>query len=433
MNKNAVFDRILNVYKETSKELNNSKNQVEKVEASEKKPALSFSSAVPEIDGNYLLYFNEIYTTTIRKSLKKILKKLTWSILKRQVYFNSAVRKIIYELVQKDYERSIQEQNISEKIADIQQRLETLDTIEQKIGEIPQLQKRLETLDVIEQKTGEIPQLQQRLETVDTIEQKLGEIPQLQEKIENLTIQVKDKNNLVNKFNNTEEAKINSGLWFNEPIIVGYRENNEAYWAGTNERIFEKAFVLQSLARLYDSTRVKILDVGCAESLLSYQLASFNYSVTAIDIRSIALSHPNLTFVKTDICHPSLPTSSFDCVIALSTLEHIGLGWYGDESGENFDVEAVKQIHSLLKPEGSFILTVPYGKKALTPVHRIYDKASLEKLIENFQVTQILYGIRKDDFTWITVENELEASVKEHNRENYLPGAVAMMVCKKRL
>lgn len=411
MNKNAVFDRILNVYKETSKELNNSKNEVEKIEASEKKPALSLSSAVPEIDGNYLLYFNEIYTTTIRKSLKKILKKLTWSILKRQVYFNSAVRKIIYELVQKDYEHSIQEQNISEKIANIQQRLETLDTIEQKIGEIPQLQQKIETLDTIEQKTGEIPQIQQ--------------------KIENLAIQVKDKNSLVNKFNNTEEAKINSGLWFNEPIIVGYRENSEAYWAGTNERIFEKAFVLQSLARLYDSTRVKVLDVGCAESLLSYQLASLNYSVTAIDIRSIALSHPNLTFVKTNICNPSLPRSSFDCVIALSTLEHIGLGWYGDESGENFDVEAVKQIHSLLKPEGSFILTVPYGKKALTPVHRIYDKASLEKLIENFQVTQILYGIRKDDFTWITVEDELKASAKEHDPENYLPGAVAMMICKK--
>ncbi|MCF4967337.1 class I SAM-dependent methyltransferase [Nostoc sp. CMAA1605] len=334
-----------------------------------------------EIDGNYLLFFNDIYTNIFSKILKKILKKIAWPILKRQVYFNSVIRQVIYNLIHKNHEQSLMTGELNDKIVEL--------------------------------------------------EKKIDQLSQLQQGIGKTSIEMQADNIITNNFASTEEAKIKSGLWFNEPIIVGYRETGEAFWAGTNERILERVFVLQSLSRLYDSNEVKILDVGSAESLISYELATLNYSVTAIDIRPTALFHPNLQFIKSDICKPVIPPASFDCVIALSTLEHIGLGWYGDEQGESYDIEAVKQINLLLKPEGKFILTVPYGKKAVTPVHRIYDKASLQTLTQDFTVMQTSYGLRKDDFTWVITENELEASVQEHNPENYLPGAVAMLVCKK--
>uniref|UniRef100_UPI00286A04D8 class I SAM-dependent methyltransferase n=1 Tax=Chamaesiphon sp. OTE_8_metabat_110 TaxID=2964696 RepID=UPI00286A04D8 len=227
-----------------------------------------------------------------------------------------------------------------------------------------------------------------------------------------------------------EESRVASGLWFNEPINVSYH-NDKAHWAGTTERIVEKNFILLSLARLYESNQVKILDVGSAESLLAYELASLNYSVTAIDIRPISLSHPNLKFIKSDICHPVLPIASFDCVIALSTLEHIGLGWYGDEVGAGLDRQAVEKIHSLIKPGGSFIMTVPYGQRALTPVHRIYDRESLQSLVQDFRIVRAAYGIRLDDFTYSVTNDEAEASLKAHDPNNYLPGAVAMLVCEK--
>ncbi|MEH2267216.1 DUF268 domain-containing protein [Nostoc sp.] len=369
------------------------------------------NSYVPEMDGNYLLFFNEIYTNTIRKWLKNILKKIAWPILKRQVYYNSAVRQLLYNLIQKSDEYSTRDREVNKKFSQL----------EQTINQLPQLQQKIEQLSQLEQKINQLPQLQQ----------KIDQLPQLQQKIEQIANELQADKSLTNQASSNEQSKIASGLWFNEPIIVGYHENGEAYWAGTNERIFEKTFVLQSLARLYESSSITVLDVGAAESLLSYELASFNYSVTAIDIRPIALFHPNLKFVKTDICNPVLPPASFDCVIALSTLEHIGLGWYGDKKGESYDIKAVQQISLLLKPEGIFILTVPYGKKALTPVHRIYNQESLQKLIQDFKIVQRSYGVRKDDFTWAITENELEVSEKEHNPDNYLPGAVAMLVCKK--
>ncbi|MEH1798362.1 MAG: DUF268 domain-containing protein [Nostoc sp.] len=414
MDYEKILERISDVYQQSVRFYHPAGNQENESSKTRNLPnQLINNSYIPEIDGNYLLFFNEIYTNTTRKWLKNLLKKIAWPILKRQVYYNSAVRQLLYNLIQKSDEYSTRDKEVNKKFSQLEQKIDQLSQLKQKIDQLPRFEQKIEQLSQLEQKIDQLPQLQQKIEQIST--------------------ELRTNSSVTNQPSSNEESKIASGLWFNEPIIVGYHENGEAYWAGTNERIFEKTFVLQSLARLYESSSITVLDVGAAESLLSYELASFNYSVTAIDIRPIALFHPNLKFVKTDICNPVLPPASFDCVIALSTLEHIGLGWYGDETGESYDIKAVQQISLLLKPEGSFILTVPYGKKALTPVHRIYNQESLQKLIQDFKIVQISYGVRKDDFTWTITENELEASEKEHNPNNYLPGAVAMLVCKKNI
>ncbi|MBR8839831.1 MAG: DUF268 domain-containing protein [Stigonema ocellatum SAG 48.90 = DSM 106950] len=425
MEAEKILDRIWSVYQESVR-LSNLNNQ----DMEDKKPVNIYNhpnlhSYIPEIDGNYLLFFNKIYTTPVRKWLKKILKSLTWSILKRQVYFNTAIKKLLYDFIQKSYEDFAKDREVSKKFSLLEQKIELLPLLEQKIELLPLLEQKIELLPQLEQKIELLSQLEQKIELLSQLESKL------EDKVEQIFSKLEIDNSLPSKVASVDEARIGSELWFNEPIIVGYRENGEAYWAGTNERIFEKSFVLQSLSRLYDSSNITVLDVGAAESLLAYELACLNYSVTAIDIRPIGLSHPNLKFVKSDICKPVIPPASFDCVVALSTLEHIGLGWYGDETGETFDCEAVKQIHILLKPRGSFILTVPYGKKAVTPVHRIYDKESLHTLIQGFDISLAVYGVRLDDFTWTMTDDEVEASLKEHNPHNYLPGAVAMLVCKK--
>ncbi|MFN6479208.1 MAG: DUF268 domain-containing protein [Nostoc sp. DedQUE07] len=430
MDYEKILERISDVYQQSVRFYRPAGNEEEQSSKTLPHQPLN-NSYVTEIDGNYLLFFNDIYTNTIRKWLKNILKKISWPIFKRQVYYNSAVRRLLYNLIQKTDQYSTRDKEVNKKLSQFEQKIDQLSQLKQKIDQLPQLKQKIDQLPQLEQKIEQLSQLEQKIEQISQLEQKIEQISQLEQKIEQISTELQADNSVTNQASSNEESKIASGLWFNEPIIVGYRENGEAYWAGTNERIFEKTFVLQSLARLYESSSITVLDVGAAESLLSYELASFNYSVTAIDIRPIALFHPNLKFVKTDICNPVLPSASFDCVVALSTLEHIGLGWYGDKKEENYDLKAVQQISLLLKPEGSFILTVPYGKKALTPVHRIYNQESLQKLIQDFRVVQISYGVRKDDFTWLITENELEASEKEHNPDNYLPGAVAMLVCKK--
>lgn len=464
MKPEQILERILDVYQESVKVYNHQHHQHMESSSIENQP--QYNSSNPEIDGNYFLFFNEIYTTPLRKFLKNVLKKLAWPVLKRQVFFNTEVRKTLYGLIQVNNEHATRISGLNSNIETLLQLKNEQDSktsdIEQKIEALSQLNSSLAQIirecdariSHVEQKIEALSQLKNNLAQISQecdvrisdLEQKIEVLPQLNNSLVQISkecdVRISDveqkidalsqvNNSLSNKVTSVEQAKINSNLWFNDPIIVGYAENGEAYWAGTNERILEKSFVLQSLSRLYDSTDIKVLDVGAGESLLAYELASLNYSVTAIDIRPIALSHPNLNFVKTDICQPVLPEESFDCVVALSTLEHIGLGWYGDRKGDTLDCVAVQQIYSLLKPGGSFILTVPYGEKALTPVHRIYDKELLDKLIQGFDVLKIVYGIRLDDFTFTVTEREEKAAVKRNNPDNYLPGAVAMVICRK--
>jgi 2-polyprenyl-3-methyl-5-hydroxy-6-metoxy-1,4-benzoquinol methylase len=411
MKEDTVLNRIIDVYNESLRVITSISEKEGNNRSANTNPLPNHSYLHPEIEGNYLLFFNNTYTTFVRKWLKKILKKIAWPALKRQVFFNATVKQILYGVVQENHVLAFKQSENNDRF----------NSIEQKIEQFSKFEVRIEQLAQIEQ---------QLLEKISIVTDKIEPISQIEHEIEQILAKLEVDQSLTSKAFSADESKLAGGLWFNDPIIVSYR-GNEACWAGTNERILEKNFILLSLARLYESSQIEILDVGSAESLLAYELASLNYTVTAIDIRPMTLSHPNLKFIKCDICQPVLSTASFDCVIALSTIEHIGLGWYGDEIGESLDHKAVQQIYSLIKPGGSFILTVPYGKGAVTPVHRIYDRDSLQKLIQNFSIVTAVYGIRLDDFTYNITENEAEASLKQHNPSNYLPGAVAMIVCKK--
>ncbi len=223
-------------------------------------------------------------------------------------------------------------------------------------------------------------------------------------------------------------ARAQAGLWFNEPIGVHYDEARRPTWSSTSERIVEKAWLLRRLGAIPVGSRV--LDVGSAESTLSLELASSGYQVTGIDVRPLALEHPNLNFVQRDICDSGLPAGHFDLVIALSTLEHIGLGAYGDSRASSVTV-AMKEIRRVLKPGGRLLVTVPFGSPAVTAQHRIFDGQGLRSLLEEFAVESLEYGKRLDRRTWLAPVPEEQVAGAEHDAESGAPGAVAMAVCSR--
>ena len=223
--------------------------------------------------------------------------------------------------------------------------------------------------------------------------------------------------------------KAKAGLWFNEPVKVRYDEAGHPFCGDTTERIIEKAWVLRNLADVPGGAR--ILDVGCSESTLSIELASNGYQVTGIDVRPYPLQHPGFQFVQADICDSPLESASYDVVIALSTIEHLGLGWYGDSQDESSDHVAMQQIHRLLKPGGLLLMTVPYGQRATTPVHRIYDSESLHRLLEKFEIQNAEYGMKMDDRTWISPVPEERAAQQRHDPASGAPSAVCLIRCAK--
>lgn len=145
-----------------------------------------------------------------------------------------------------------------------------------------------------------------------------------------------------------------------------------------NERIIEIPFILQ---RLPESGH--ILDVGCSNSALALQLACMGYQVTGIDVRSYSFSHPNLKFYQEDISDISIQEESYDCAILISTVEHVGLGHYGDTENLS-DREFLDSVARYVKLNGSIFITVPFGSFFECDWYRVYNSKKLSSLLTGY-------------------------------------------------
>ncbi len=225
-------------------------------------------------------------------------------------------------------------------------------------------------------------------------------------------------------------AKAQAGLWFNPPLAIDYDDKDQATWAGTTERIVERAWMLRQLSMFAPGAH--LLDVGSNESTLALELASNGYRVTALDVRPYPLLHPNLQVVQGDICDSGLPPEAFDGIISLSTIEHIGVGAYGDPKSDLLST-AIAQIHRLLKPNGKFFITAPFGVATVTELHRIFDSESFRTVLAGFQIEKLEFGRKINDKTWLSPVPEDSVNQLPSDRRTGAPSAVAMAVCVKRV
>ena len=94
----------------------------------------------------------------------------------------------------------------------------------------------------------------------------------------------------------------------------------------------------------------------------------------------------------------------FDYIIAVSTLEHFGLGGrYGVSKDDlEADARALKEIKRILKPApmGGLLVTVPYGKrKVVRYSHKVYDRAWLRELFDDWKINlEKFYARNKDGY-----------------------------------
>lgn len=198
------------------------------------------------------------------------------------------------------------------------------------------------------------------------------------------------------------------GLWFNPPISLVY-EVGGVRASDTNERIVELPYVFRGLAGTQPGAA--ILDVGAAESTLAFSLASIGFEVTALDLNPYPLSHPRLESVQGDILDWE-SDKTFDAVVCLSTLEHVGLAVYGAEAGagvSSADARALERMRALTKPNGVLVLTVPFGASSGDATQRSYERDDLERLLDGWELDDLTIVRRQDELTWVPDEGARDA------------------------
>lgn len=196
-----------------------------------------------------------------------------------------------------------------------------------------------------------------------------------------------------------------AGLWLNPPIYVEHRAGGVVA-AEMNERVVELPYAMAAAAELQVGSRV--VDVGATESTLAITLASLGHEVTAVDPRPYPFSHPKLSVVTAPIEHWAPEDGSLDAVFCISTIEHIGIGAYDQPDAEDPDVSQriIELFRKWLRPGGTLVLTVPYGRWSVSDFQRTYDAAHLGALLQGWNVLDKRICARTSALVWERMDGE---------------------------
>jgi SAM-dependent methyltransferase len=162
---------------------------------------------------------------------------------------------------------------------------------------------------------------------------------------------------------------------------------------GTNERSVEVPWALERTRHARS-----VLDVGCSTSDYLAEMAGAE-SPRGRRVYGLDPDAPrpmrNVGVVRGSIVAPPFPPASFDLILCVSTVEHIGLPIYGQHEFPHGDVLAMRHVRRLLAPEGRLLLTVPFGRAQVNPWFRIYDRVGLRRLTGGFRaLSTTFYRLR---------------------------------------
>jgi SAM-dependent methyltransferase len=174
-----------------------------------------------------------------------------------------------------------------------------------------------------------------------------------------------------------------AGVWFNPPVPVEHRAGGAGILL-VNERIVEQPFVFAQVG----AAPQRILDLGGAESTVALSLATLGHAVTVVDPRGYPVAHPNLTVAPVRL-EDHAPSEPYDVAVALSAVEHFGLGHYEAGPPSQDDRAALAQLRELVRPGGRLVLTVPFAAEAsANAFQRVYDLAGLNALLGGWRLEE---------------------------------------------
>jgi SAM-dependent methyltransferase len=139
---------------------------------------------------------------------------------------------------------------------------------------------------------------------------------------------------------------------------------------------FECSFAAKYISEIPDEA--KILDIGSyRQFILGIQTGR---QIVTLDVREREPVTENETVATGDAREISFPDGHFDCVVSLCSLEHFGLGRYGDVFDPRADEKALREMARVLKPKGLMVVSTTVHRAAPSVAfnaHRIYDLSAL--------------------------------------------------------
>lgn len=212
--------------------------------------------------------------------------------------------------------------------------------------------------------------------------------------------------------------------WSDNCVVTAYPtfERKEDRRVKVSERTYEYYWTLRWLnERLMRNDN--IIDIGGAGSFLPPAMAALGFNVTTVDVRRWNVDIGGLTTLRREVS--GLMLGQFDACTCISTLEHIGLGRYGDPKEINGDYNALDAIYGVLKPGGVLILSVPFGHAGIAyDAHRVYDNERLNRMLDRFDIEEYMFHAPNESGDYIPLAKVPETSTNDR------PGIITVFARK---
>lgn len=155
------------------------------------------------------------------------------------------------------------------------------------------------------------------------------------------------------------------------PILLDYGAQS----ANLGEYFWQDLYVAK---RIIEENPRRHIDVGSRVDGFIAHLITVR-SVEIYDIRPLSANIDRVTFTQWDIVKPRVDLVEVsDCVSCLHTLEHIGLGRYGDQLDPDGWKKGLNSLASLVECGGGLWLSVPIGiQRVEFNAHRVFSPATI--------------------------------------------------------
>ena len=115
--------------------------------------------------------------------------------------------------------------------------------------------------------------------------------------------------------------------------------------SSSSERSVEYDWVLENLP----STKGKLLDIGSGASYFPNKLLYEGFEVYSLEVQKPMAQKSRIIFKQGDTRETGFDKEFFNVITLVSTLEHIGLGFYDDPVYPDGDFKTTKEIVRILK------------------------------------------------------------------------------------
>lgn len=152
--------------------------------------------------------------------------------------------------------------------------------------------------------------------------------------------------------------------------------------------IYHPAWAARILAQTKPALHIDI------SSILSFStIVSAFVPVKFYDYRPAQLQLANLQSEFADLINLPFQNNAVESLSCMHTIEHVGLGRYGDPLDAEGDIKAIKELQRVTKSGGTILFVTPVGQSRIEfNAHRVY---SFEQIVSYFS------GCRLQEFSLI--------------------------------